>query len=120
MSLKVPAEIIDVNALLSDEDEKADAIQFVGYGLGKNSRYTNAPGAGRVMTVKNEPIAPRPACLRPQDPICNSKSKFAIMTPRETSALIRHSLIISPVCSSHTLFTYAFPGLFKVVEEVRF
>jgi hypothetical protein len=57
MSLKVPAEIIDVDALLSDEDEKADAIQFVGYGPGKNSQYTNATGAGRMMTVKNEPIA---------------------------------------------------------------
>jgi hypothetical protein len=42
------------------------------------------------------------------------------MIPSETSALIRHSLIISPVCSSHTLFTYARPGLFEVVEEVRF
>jgi hypothetical protein len=120
MSLKVPAEIIDVDTLLSDKDKKADAIQFVGYSPGKNSQYTNVTGMGRVMTVKNEPITPCPACLRPQDPICNSKSKFAIMTPRETSTLIRHLLIISPMCSGHTLFTYALPGLFKVVEEVRF
>ncbi|KAG1769562.1 WD40-repeat-containing domain protein [Suillus placidus] len=67
---------------------------------------------------------PHPACISPQDPICNSKSKFAIMILSEPSALIRHSLIISPVttltsCSSHTLFTYARPGLFEVVEEEK-
>jgi hypothetical protein len=55
MSLKLPAEIIDVDALLSDEDEPADAIQFVGYGPGGNSQYTNA--TGRMTTIKNEPVA---------------------------------------------------------------
>jgi hypothetical protein len=55
MSLKAPAEIIDVDALLSDDDERVDAIQFVGYGPGENSQYTNA--TGRMMTMKNEPVA---------------------------------------------------------------
>lgn len=94
MSLKVPAEIIDVDALLSDEDEKADAIQFVGYGPGKNSQYTNATGAGRMMTVKNEPIAS--SSRLPPSPGPNLQFK-----------------------DSHTLFTYARPGLFEVVEEEK-
>jgi len=61
MSLKIPAEIIDVDALLSDDDddERADAIQFIGYGPGENSQYPNTMGR-----IKNEPAASS-SCLPP-------------------------------------------------------
>ncbi|KAG2042561.1 hypothetical protein BDR03DRAFT_564871 [Suillus americanus] len=94
MSLKVTAEIIDVDALLSDEDEKAEAIQFVGYGPGRNSQYTNATGTGRMMTIKNEPIASSSRLPPPPGPNLQFED-------------------------SHTLFTYARPGLFEVVEEEK-
>ncbi|KAG2757036.1 hypothetical protein P692DRAFT_20370806 [Suillus brevipes Sb2] len=90
MSLKIPAEIIDVDALLSDDDERADAIQFIGYGPGENSQYTNATGR-----IKNEPAASSSRLPPLQGPNLQLKD-------------------------SHTLFTYARSGLFEVVEEVRF
>lgn len=92
MSLKLPAEIIDVDALLSDEDEPADAIQFVGYGPGGNSQYTNT--TGRMTTIKNEPVASSSRLPPPPGPNLQFKD-------------------------SHTLFTYARPGLFEVVEEEK-
>lgn len=96
MSLKVPAEIIDVDALLSDSDsdEKPDTIQFVGYGPGSNSQYTNATGTGRMVTIKNEPIASSSRLPPPPGPNLQFKD-------------------------SHTLFTYARSGLSEVVEEEK-
>lgn len=89
MSLKIPAEIIDVDALLSDDDERADAIQFIGYGPGENSQYTNATGR-----IKNEPAASSSRLPPLQGPNLQLKD-------------------------SHTLFTYARSGLFEVVEEEK-
>ncbi|KAG1739962.1 WD40-repeat-containing domain protein [Suillus lakei] len=95
MSIKVPVEIIDVDALLSDEDEdeKGDTIQFVGYGPGLNSQHTNA--TVRMMTIKNEPVASSSRLPPPPRPNLQFKD-------------------------SHT-FTYARPtvGLFEAVEEEK-
>ncbi|KAG1741194.1 hypothetical protein EDB19DRAFT_742107 [Suillus lakei] len=94
MSIKVPVEIIDVDALLSDEDEdeKGDTIQFVGYGPGLNSQHTNA--TVRMMTIKNEPVASSSRLPPPPRPNLQFKD--------------------------HT-FTYARPtvGLFEAVEEEK-